>query len=60
MIAAADPIECATVNRVAPLIQQRAVVPSVHRDFAVTVKLSAHDPKIALPVSAQQRDVAML
>src|SRR5438477_7072196 len=39
VIAAADPIHRAGVDRVAPLIEQRTIVASIHRDLAMAVEL---------------------
>ena len=48
VIAAADPVHGGGVDRIAPLIEQLAVVAAVHRDFAVAVKFAAHDAQVAL------------
>src|SRR5437762_13532560 len=44
VIAAAYPSESAGVEDVAPLVEDRAILPAIHRDLAVAMEFPTHNP----------------
>jgi hypothetical protein len=44
VIAAAHPIQCRSVQNVAPLVKQRSVITAIAGDFAVAMEFTAHNP----------------